>query len=232
VDYAGWQYQPGKRTIQGELQRAIGDLTGFFAKVSGASRTDAKVSALGQVANVVIDSPIPVQNLAKAINHRLPRDIVVTEAAEVHDGFDASGSARSKLYRYTIFTGSKLNVLEARHCWHLPGRLDVPAMNAAADLLLGTHDFKSFAAAADRRDNSVRTVTVCRVSERDKWLCIEVQANRFLYNMVRNIVGTLVQVGRGKCPPEKINQILAAKDRRTAGPIAPPEGLCLIKVEY
>lgn len=232
LNYSGWQYQPGKRTIHGELQRAISELTGFFTKVSGASRTDAGVSALGQVANFSLDSPIPTGNLVKAINHRLPKDIVVAEAVEVGSEFDASGSAKSKLYRYTIFTGKKRNVLKTRNCWHRPGVLDVAAMAEAAKLLVGKKDFKSFASAADKRENSVRTILRCDVTTEDDWVYVDVEGDRFLYNMVRNIVGTLVEIGRGRWKPEKINQILEAKDRTEAGPIAPPEGLCLMGIKY
>jgi tRNA pseudouridine38-40 synthase len=232
VDYSGWQRQQGKRTIQGEIQRAIAELTGVTTKVNGASRTDAGVSALGQVANVAIDSPIPTRNLAKSINHRLPRDILITEIEEVNADFDASSSAKSKMYRYTIFTGTKPNILEMRHCWHWPGELDTRAMAEAAAALVGTKDFKSFAAAADERPSSVRNVTRCDVRHDGDWIYIEVEADRFLYNMVRNIVGTLVEIGRGRWKPEKIPEILEAKDRTAAGPTAPAEGLCLMRVDY
>ena len=232
INYSGWQYQPGKRTIQGELQRAISELTGFFTKVSGASRTDAGVSALGQVANFSLDSPIPTENFVKAINHRLPKDIVVTEAVRADKTFDSSGSAKSKLYRYAIFTGKKRNVLKTRNCWHRPGALDIAAMTEAAKLLIGKKDFKSFASAADKRKSSIRTVMQCQVARQDNWVYIDIEADRFLYNMVRNIVGTLVEIGRGKWKPEKINQILDAKDRTKAGPIAPAEGLCLMWIKY
>jgi len=232
INYSGWQYQHGKRTIQGELQQAIGELTGTFTKVKGASRTDAGVSALGQVATFLIESKIPTENLVKAINHRLPRDIVVTEAVEVEQAFDASASAKSKLYRYTIFTGKKRNVLKTRNCWHRPGVLDIAAMADAAKLLIGKKDFKSFASAADKRQSSIRIVMQCRVTQQEKWLYIDIEADRFLYNMVRNIVGTLVEIGKGKWKPEKINQILEAKNRTAAGPIAPPQGLCLMWIKY
>jgi tRNA pseudouridine38-40 synthase len=232
LNYSGWQNQPGKRTIQGELVRALGELTGIFIKVNGASRTDAGVSALGQVANFLIDSPIPAENFVKALNHRLPQDIVVTEAVEVERDFDASGSAKCKLYRYTIFAGKKRNVLKTRNCWHRPSALDIDAMDAATKMLLGKKDFKSFASAADKRESSIRTVMQCHVTQQDKWVYIDIEADRFLYNMVRNIVGTLVEIGRGKWKPEKINEILDAKDRKAAGPIAPPEGLCLMWIKY
>ncbi len=231
-DYYGWQIQPGKRTIQGELERALSDLTGTFIKVNGASRTDAGVSALGQVANFSLDSPIPTENLIKALNHRLPRDIVVTEAVEADQTFDASSSAKSKLYRYTIFTAKKRNVLKTRNCWHRPAALDIAAMDAAAKMLIGKKDFKSFASAADQRENSIRTVMQCQVTQEDNWVYIDIEADRFLYNMVRNIVGTLVEIGRGKWKPKKINQILEAKTRTAAGPIAPAAGLCLMWIKY
>jgi tRNA pseudouridine38-40 synthase len=232
VNYSGWQNQPGKKTIEGELQRAVSELTGTLTKVNGASRTDAGVSALGQVANFTIDSPIPTENFVKAINHRLPRDIVITEAVEVNPDFDASGSAKNKLYRYTIFIGKNRNVLRTRNCWHRPGKLDVAAMNTAAQILVGTYDFKSFAAAADKRESSIRTVALCSVTQEEKWIYIDIEADRFLYNMVRNIVGTLVEVGRDRWKPEKMKEILEAKDRTAAGPTAPPEGLCLAEIRY
>jgi len=232
VDYSGWQHQPAKPTIQGELEHVFEKLTGLVPKVNGASRTDAGVSALGQVANVTIDSPIPTKNLAKAINQRLPRDIVVTDLVEADETFDASSSAKSKLYRYKLFTGKNKNPLETRNCWHYPHRLDVAAMDAAAKMLLGTHDFKSFAAAADERENSIRDLTRGDVTQQDEWIYIDVEANRFLHKMVRNIVGTLVEVGRGRWKPEKINEILKAKDRTAAGPTAPAEGLCLMWIKY
>ncbi len=272
-EYHGWQIQPGLKTIQGVLTEAIGNLIGCEVRVFGASRTDAGVSALGQVGLVEIDSPIPTENLAKVISDRLPCDIVVTEAAEVPQGFDLISAVKSKLYRYTIFTGRVRPVLEIRHCWHLPGQLDTTAMSQAAKLLIGKKDFKSFASAADKRENTVRTIFRCDVcsscavrsfgSTQDKnascekvkmdscfrrndrtqcamrdtqyendWLYIDVEGDGFLYNMVRNVVGTLVEVGQGRWKPEKIDQILEAKDRTAAGPLAPAAGLCLMWIKY
>ena len=232
LNYSGWQYQHGKRTIQGQLQQAIGELTGIFTEVKGASRTDAGVSALGQVANFFIDSPIPTENFVKALNHRLGRDIVVTEAVEAEQKFEASSFAKNKLYRYTIFTGKNPNVLKTRNCWHRPGKLDAAAMAAGAKMLVGTYDFKSFASAQDKRENTTRTIFRCDVTAEDKWVNIEIEGDGFLHNMVRNIVGTLVEIGRGRWKPEKISQILQAKDRAAAGPIAPAAGLCLMWIKY
>lgn len=271
-NYHGWQNQPEKRTIQGELTKAISELIGWKVRVCGASRTDAGVSALGQIALIQIDSPIPTERLAKAINDRLPADIVVCKATEVPLGFDVIGAVKSKLYRYTIYTGKVQPVLQIRHCWHVPAKLDISAMAEAAKMLIGTMDFKSFATADDKRENKVRTIFRCDVVsscvpstalgtdgrdascgekidsslrgndrtqyalrntqyEKD-WIYVDVQGDSFLYNMVRNIVGTLVEVGTGRWKPEKINEILQAKDRTAAGPMAPAAGLCLMRIEY
>jgi len=230
--YRGWQTQPGKRTIQGELVEAVSNLVGVRTYVHGASRTDAGVSALGQVALFEIDSPIPTENFPKAINGQLPRDIVVTSAEEVPWGFDLMSGVKSKLYRYTIYIGRHRPVLRLNQCWHIPKKLDVDAMNQAAQLLVGKKDFKSFASAADRRENSVRTIFRCNVTAEDKWIYVDVEGEGFLYNMVRNIVGTLVEVGRGRWKPEKINEILEAKNRTAAGPLAPAVGLCLMWIKY
>ncbi|MHC4112120.1 MAG: tRNA pseudouridine(38-40) synthase TruA [Planctomycetota bacterium] len=231
-EYHGWQIQPGFKTIQGTLTEVIQGLVDQEVKVFGASRTDAGVSALGQVALVQIDSSIPVENLARVITHRLPSDIAVAKVVEVPQGFDLMGEVKSKLYRYTIFTGQLRPVLQIRHCWHLPTILDIAAMAKAAAMLAGKKDFKSFAAAADKRQTSVRTIFRCDVKQNDDWVYVDVEGDSFLYNMVRNIVGTLVEVGSGRLIPEKINEILAAKDRTAAGPIAPAGGLCLMRIKY
>ena len=231
-EYHGWQIQPGLKTIQGVLTEAIENLVGSKVRVFGTSRTDAGVSALGQVALVQIDSPIPTENLAKAITHRLPDDIVITEAVEVPPDFDLIGAVKSKLYRYTIYTGPVRPVLRIRHCWHLPVKLDTAAMSEAGKILVGKKDFKSFASADDRREDSVRTIFRCDVTAEDKWVYVDVEGDGFLYNMVRNIVGTLVEVGTGRWNAEKMNETLEAKDRTTAGPIAPAAGLCLMWIKY
>ena len=231
-EYHGWQIQPGLRTIQGVITDAIQDLLGSEVRLFGASRTDAGVSALGQVGLIQIDSPIPTENLAKAITDRLPADIAITEAVDVPEGFDLMGAVTSKLYRYTIFTGQVRPVLQIRHCWHLPTKLDTTTMAEAAGFLVGKKDFKSFASAADRRENSVRTIFCCNVTAEDKWIYVDVEGDGFLYNMVRNIVGTLVEVGVGRWNSERMNEILEAKDRTAAGPLAPAQGLCLMWIKY
>jgi len=230
--YHGWQIQPGCPTIEQTIEDAIENLTGQKGELTGASRTDAGVSALGQTAVFQIGSPIPTENLAKAITHRLPTDITVVEAVEVPPDFDVIKDVKSKLYRYTIFTGEVRPVLQIRHCWHIPEKLDVAAMAKAASFLVGKKDFKSFAAAADKRETSIRTIFHCDVTRGSDWIYIDVEGDGFLYNMVRNIVGTLVEAGIGRVEPEKMTEILEAKDRTAAGPIAPAEGLCLMWIKY
>ena len=230
--YHGWQIQPGQKTIQGEITEAIEKLLSAKAQVFGASRTDAGVSALGQAGLVQIDSPIPVENLAKAITDKLPTDIAISEAVEVPAGFDVIGAVKNKLYRYTIFTGPVRPILQMNHCWHLPTKLDVTAMDEAAKMLVGKKDFKSFASANDKRENSVRTIFRCEVTRENDWVYIDVEGDGFLYNMVRNIVGTLVEIGRGRWMPEKMQEIIKACDRTAAGPIAPAVGLCLMWIKY
>jgi len=235
-DYHGWQNQPGFRTVQEVLTEALRSLLGPRARICGASRTDAGVSALGQVGLIQIDSPIPTENFAKAITDRLPEDMAIVRAEEVPMGFDVIGDVKSKLYRYTIFCGPVRPVLHVRHCWYIPTDLDIQAMDAGAKFLMGEHDFKSFAAAADHREDSVRTIFRCDVTDQPadhgRWVYVDAEGDGFLYNMVRNIVGTLVEVGVGRWKPETIPEILEAKDRRAAGPIAPPNGLCLMWIRY
>jgi tRNA pseudouridine38-40 synthase len=230
--YHGWAAQPGMPTIQGTLIDAIEKLTGRRVELLGSSRTDAGVHALGQVAAFTIDSPVPTENFTRALNNMLPDDIAVMEAVEVPDSFDPISDTKSKIYRYSIYTGSIRPVMQIRYCWHRPGKLDVEAMQAAAKTLLGKHDFKSFASAADTRESSVRTIITCQVAGQGEWITFDVQADGFLYNMVRNIVGTLVEVGRGRWTTQDIEKILAAKDRCEAGPIAPACGLCLMRIFY
>jgi tRNA pseudouridine38-40 synthase len=235
-EYHGWQLQPGCVTVQGVLMEALRDLLGPRARVCGASRTDAGVSALGQVGLIQIDTPVPTENFAKAITDRLPESLAIVKAEDVPMGFDVIGDVKCKLYRYTIYCGPVRPELHMRQCWHIPAALDVEAMRRAAALLVGKKDFKSFAAAADQREDSVRTVFRCDVSEAPaeggRWIYVDAEGDGFLYNMVRNIVGTLVEVGIGRWQPERIPEILAARDRRAAGPIAPPNGLCLMWIRY
>ncbi len=230
--YHGWQVQPNGDTIQQQIINALGNLTGQKIKVTGSSRTDAGVSALGQVASFFIDSPIPTENFAKALNSWLPRDIAIAAAIEADMSFNAISSTKSKHYRYTLCTSKTPPVLKITQCWHYGYPLDAGQMDAAAKLLIGEKDFKSFASAADERKSSVRTVTRCQVTRAGEEIYLDIEGNGFLYNMVRNIMGTLVEVGRARWHPEKITEILKAKDRTKAAKLAPATGLCLMQIDY
>jgi tRNA pseudouridine38-40 synthase len=230
--YHGWARQKDASSIQQTIEEALERLFDQKVHICGTSRTDAGVHALGQVANMVIDTPIPVENMKKAINLLLPDDIAIVDVEHVRLNFDPIGDPAGKHYRYTIYTGSEKPVFNFRTIWHYPYPLNVAAMQAAGALMVGTKDFKSFASAKDYRTDSIRTITKCDVTGSGDYLIIDVEGNRFMYNMVRNMVGTLVEVGRGRWKPEKINDIFAAADRREAGLLAPPNGLCLMKIFY
>jgi tRNA pseudouridine38-40 synthase len=231
TNYHGWASQPQTATVQNTIEETIRKLTGKPVKVYGSSRTDAGVHALGQVANFHIDCPVPTENFQNALNNLLPTDIAIAGVSEVPDEFDAISDTIEKRYDYLINTHPIRPVL-VRNQWHRPGPLEAEKMNAAAKLLVGTHDFKSFASAADQRESSVRTITRCQVEQEGDIIRITVAANGFLYNMVRNIVGTLVEIGRSRWQPEYIQEILEAEDRTAAGPIAPACGLCLMEIHY
>jgi tRNA pseudouridine38-40 synthase len=230
--YHGWQVQPGEKTIQETLTDAVSSLVGKRTFVHGASRTDSGVHALGQAALFEVDSPIPTENFRDAINDRLPQDIVVTEATEASRKFDLISGPTSKLYRYTIYTGRLRPVLDINHCWHLAANLNVEAMQSAAEFLIGRKDFKSFASSKDKREHSVRTVFRCDVTTEDERIYFDVEGDGFLYNMVRNIVGTLAEIGVGRWDPDRMPVIIEAKNRTAAGRLAPPNGLCLMWIKY
>ena len=231
TNYHGWASQPETATVQGTIEEVIEKLTGQPVKVYGSSRTDAGVHALGQVANFRINSPVPTENFSNALNNLLPQDITIADVCEMPDDFDAISDTVEKRYDYLINTTPIRPVL-ARNQWHRPGQLDIGKMHQAAQKFVGKKDFKSFASAADQRESSVRTITLCQVEQEGDVIKISVAADGFLYNMVRNIVGTLVEVGRGRWEPDMIDTILEAKDRNAGGPIAPASGLCLMEIFY
>jgi tRNA pseudouridine38-40 synthase len=236
TEYHGWQVQPGLPTVQETLNQAATGLIGRDTHVHGASRTDAGVHALGQVGLIETMTSIPTENFPKALNDRLPDDIAILSAEDVHRKFDLMGDATCKLYRYTICTRRIRPVHEIRFCWHHPYPLDTEAMHHAAQCLVGKHNFRSFASAADQRESSVRTIFRCDVNkgtgERFDYIMIETEGDGFLYNMVRNIAGTLVDIGHGRWTPQEIKTMLEAKDRSIAGQLAPPQGLCLVWISY
>ncbi len=249
--YAGWQVQPGQPTIQEALEAAILKVTGESVRAVASGRTDAGVHALGQVVSFSTGASLPGDVFRKALNANLPRDIAVLDAAEASDGFHAIRDAVRKRYRYLLYDGALRDVFSPRFAWHYPyGRLDAAAMQRAAEPLLGRHDFRSFQTSGAERKTTVRNVLDLTVrrgqagenaspmtpsglsGESSPWITLEVEADGFLYNMVRAIVGTLTEVGRGARPEHWPADVLAACNRRRAGPTAPPQGLFLVSVTY
>jgi len=232
--YHGWQRQAdGIDTIQQHIEQAASRVVGHPVIAFGAGRTDAGVHAEGQVANFFTTNlSIPMPGLRRAVNSRLPADIAVVSAEEVPETFHAARSAVGKTYRYRIHVAPDRPVDLARKVYHYWRWLDVDRMRPAALRIIGTHDFRGFATSAEVREDTVRTVFRCDVSQQDKEVRVTVQGDGFLYNMVRNIVGTLIEVGRGHWEPERIDAVFASRDRRDAGPTAPPDGLCLVCVHY
>jgi len=236
TDYHGWQTQPGLRTVQGALCEAATSLLQRPTNVQGASRTDAGVHARGQVGLMQTDHPIAVDHLAVSLNDYLPHDIVVVRAEEVGSGFDFRNAVTRKAYRYTIHTGRKGPTRDARLCWHFPARLALEPMQAAARYLVGLHDFRSFAAAVEEGDSTIRTVFRCEITQgcqdNPDIVAIDVEGDGFLHHMVRIIAGTLIDIGRGHWAPEHMPEILAARNRRAAGHLAPAGGLCLEWIRF
>jgi tRNA pseudouridine38-40 synthase len=230
--YHGWQRQPGVATVQGALEGRLASIVGERVAAKGASRTDAGVHALGQVAAVALEHPIPTDRLRAALNSRLPEDIAVRDVAEVPPDFEPTADAAGKHYRYRLYRGIVKPVLAARYVWHWYQALDARAMADAARRLVGRRDFRSFEARGSAREDTVRTITRLDVTEVGPELHVDVEGDGFLYRMVRNLVGTLTEVGRGHRPPEWVEEVVAATDRTVAGPTAPPQGLCLMAVDY
>jgi len=231
--YHGWQEQPGLPTVQGTLADTMATILGHRPAVDGAGRTDAGVHALGQVAALSTDHLIEPARLQAAVNSRLPADVAVADLAEAPPDFDPTRDAVAKHYRYRLWRSVAKPVLEARYVWHWYRPLQIAPMREAARHLLGRHDFKSLESRGNPRETTTRTLFRVDVAEADPpEVHVDVEGDGFLYRMVRNLVGTLVEVGRGHRPPEWIDEVLAARDRTAAGPCAPPQGLCLMSVRY
>jgi len=232
TDFHGWQRQPALRTVQETLDEAIAKLTGARPNTNASGRTDAGVHALGQVVNFLTASRHPTEVFVRALNAMLPRDVRVLEAAEAPQAFHATLDARSKRYRYRIDNNQYASPFELRHAWHVFHQQDVDAMNRAARALIGRHDFRSFETDWPNRLSSVRTIFDVSVVREDRLVIIEVEADGFLYNMVRTIAGTLSLVGAGKRPESWVGEVLRAQNRIEAGPTAPARGLFLLRVHY
>jgi len=232
TDFNGWQTQPGYRTVQEVLETSIASVTGVRPHCNASGRTDAGVHARGQVVNFYTETRLSSDVLLRAINAHLPADVAVREAAEESQAFDANKDARLKLYRYVITDSAVRNPFVYRFATASRHPLDAAAMARASRCLLGRHDFHSFETEWPNRMTSIRTVNHLSVNRAGEYIWIDVEADGFLYNMVRAIAGTLMNVGRGYWPEEKVAEILNAEDRREAGPTAPPQGLFLVRVTY
>ncbi|MCF6097633.1 tRNA pseudouridine(38-40) synthase TruA [Thermovorax subterraneus] len=231
-NYHGWQRQKNALTIQEVVEKAVFKVTGEKVKVIGAGRTDAGVHARGQVANFHTNCRIPVERLPYAINSHLPEDIAVKGAQVVPDDFHARYSAKSKVYSYTIYNAPFPSPLMRKYSYFYPYTLDVGAMQEAAKAFVGVHDFAAFRASGSSVKSSVRNVIRLEVRKASNVITIEVEADGFLYNMVRIIAGTLLEVGSGKLAPEEIPFVISSRDRERAGITLPAHGLCLEKVVY
>lgn len=236
TDFAGWQIQAGERTVQGTVREILARITGHAVNLDGSGRTDSGVHALGQVASLETSSQHAADLFFRALNAELPDDIAVVSVEEAPPGFHARRSARRKRYRYVVHDAGARDVFARRYCWSVPYRLDEQSMQRAAQALVGQHDFSSFESGRSNRESSVRTVFVIDITrplaDRPFELRLEIEADGFLYNMVRVIAGSLVQVGRGVKPEQWIGEVLEARNRSNAGPTAPPQGLFLLWVGY
>lgn len=231
-EFHGWQKQPNKLNIQGEIERAIYNITKEEVNLIGSGRTDAGVHALGQVANFKTNSEIPIEKLPLAINSQLKNSIVIKEAEEVDERFHSRYNAKHKTYRY-IINNSKCGTAIYRNLeYSYPFKLDAEKMKQASKYFEGEHDFKAFKSSGTSSKNSVRTIYKAIVKQEGEKIIIELTGNGFLYNMVRIISGTLLDVGLGKIRAEEIPEIIESKDRQRAGKTLPAHGLYLVEVKY
>ena len=233
--FNGWQKQRTRkrfRTVQDEIEKAAKKLFGKRIRLIGAGRTDSGVHAEAQAANFKIDSTLPLRNIERGLNSYLPRDIAILSADEAGSRSHARFDAKEKLYRYTIVNRKVRSPLSRRYATLVSFDLDINAMEKAAKYFIGKKDFRSFQASDKKKKDSTRTIKRLDIINRAPLIEIYIQADGFLYNMVRNIVGTLIDVGRGRIKPDSVKDILSKKSRPAAGQTAPARGLCLLKVIY
>ena len=231
--YHGWQRQKADRTIQGEIEKALTTMTGKPVSLAGSGRTDAGVHAIGQTASFSSDAGLGPDIYLKGLNSLLPDDILIRVCESMDPAFHARYDARSKLYQYRILNRDMPSILERHYVWHIRRKLNVEAMQKAATYFVGEHDFKAFQGTGSPRTSTVRHVIRAEMRQtRDNQILFDIEADGFLRYMVRNIVGTLVDVGNGRIPEEDVKGILLSGDRSLAGATAPAKGLFLIKVNY
>jgi len=233
TEFHGWQRQRQDRTVQAEIEAALSTMTRQKIVVHGSGRTDAGVHALGQVASFACETRLCARDFLSGLNGLLPEDIAVLDCEKAAEDFHARYRAKSKIYRYCILNRPLPSAIGRRFCWHVRKPLDIDAMARGAGQLLGTHDFSAFEASGSPRSHSRRTVIAAGwAKETPDRLHFDIEADGFLRCMVRNIIGTLVEVGSGKRPAEDIESILASRNRTLAGPTAPAHGLFLVEVRY
>ncbi|MBC8283946.1 MAG: tRNA pseudouridine(38-40) synthase TruA [Nitrospinae bacterium] len=230
--YHGWQVQKNGISVQEVVEKALTKIIKTETTILSSGRTDAGVHAEGMPAHFVTESKMKPLEFLFALNSHLPLDITVKEVRKVPMSFNARGSAKRKLYRYTILNRNHPSALNYRRSWFIPHELDVPAMKRAAKYFVGRHDFTSFRAGNCNAKTPIRNLDRVEIFKEEGFLKMEFEGKGFLKHMVRNLVGTLVHVGRKRIPARQVKTILEARDRRVAGPTAPAQGLCLIKVDY
>ena len=231
-DFNGWQKQPNKLNIQGEIERAIKDITGEEVDLIASGRTDAGVHSLGQVANFKTNSNIPIEKFPIALNTKLKRSIRIIEAEEVEERFHSRYNCKRKTYRYIINNSENGTAIYRNLEYNYYQKLDVDKMDKASKYFIGEHDFKGFKSSGTSSKSSVRIIYDARVYKENNRIYIELTGNGFLYNMVRIISGTLIEVGIGKILPQDIEDIIKSGERQKAGNTLPPQGLYLVRVEY
>jgi len=233
TNYQGWQVQPKGPTIQGILEEKIGLLTGQPVQLFGSGRTDSGVHALGQVAHFKTQSQMDIHTIQRALNSLLPHDIVIQKAEEVDEGFHARKYSKSKIYEYRILNRNLRSAFHRGYVWHIPQKLNLTEMKKATQSLIGEHDFSAFRTVGSPTRTTVRRVIRAEWKRgRDGLIRFEIEANGFLKQMVRSIIGTLVEIGKGRMEAAEIREILNSRDRKEAGPTAPAQGLFLKEVKY
>lgn len=230
--FFGWQKQQGKRTVQGVLEDAIFSLTGTRVDVEGSGRTDRGVHALGQVANFFLETPMPCQNLRRALNNLLPNDVQITKVQLADENFHARFCAKKKTYKYVVQVGGQKNAVLADTLAFYPYAVDLSKMQQAAQLFVGTHNFHGFCSAQTSAKTFERQIYSLTIRKRGRIFTFSVCGNGFLYNMVRIIVGTLLDVGRGQLNLQDVQNALQNGNRQQSGTTMPPNGLYLVRVEY
>jgi len=234
TNYAGWQVQKNAKSVQNEIEKALGKILGEKVHLVASGRTDSGVHAKAQIANFKSKKEFPQTNLQNALNAALPDDISIVKIGRAPCEFHSRYDAESKIYRYTILRSRIDEPLKRHFYWKVPYMLDLSLLKKEAKVLQGTHNFRSFQrrSASSPVKNTVRIIKKIKVTKSGRFIHINIEANGFLHNMVRNIVGTLVEISRGRLPEGSMKKILRSRDRRKAGPTAPAKGLSLIRVKY